>query len=111
MRAANCRRCHFGQSSNSGIRIVPAWRLLLVTVAILCVVYFPIWLGRIVFTSDVAMDVPGALVRARIVLRGNCRAGILFRNWFPHFCQSLHGVFYPLIGSPLSCRLNGWPVF
>ncbi len=75
----------------------PAWRLLWVTVAILCVVYFPLWLGRIVFYSDVAhWTLPARWFVRTSLLRGelpgwNPLQGI----GFPIFADPLYGVFYP----------------
>jgi hypothetical protein len=85
------------KSSNGGHYIVPAWRLLLATVAILCVVYFPIWLGRIVFTSDVAHWMfPARWFVRESLLRGELPGWNPFQGiGFPIFANPLYGVFYP----------------
>jgi hypothetical protein len=85
------------KSSNGGNYTVPAWRLLLVTVAILCVVYFPIWLGRIVFTSDVAHWMfPARWFVRESLLRGELPGWNPFQGiGFPIFANPLYGVFYP----------------
>ncbi len=86
-----------GKSSNNVSAAAPAWRLLWVTVAILCVVYFPLWLGRIVFYSDVAhWTLPARWFVRDSLLRGelpgwNPLQGI----GFPIFADPLYGVFYP----------------
>jgi len=80
-----------------GRTLAPAWRLLLLTVAILCVVYFPLWLGRIVFHSDVAhWTLPARWLVRQALLRGelpgwNPLQGI----GFPVFADPLYAVFYP----------------
>ncbi len=85
------------KSSNNCHSTVPAWRLLLVTVAILCVVHFPIFLGRIVFGSDVAhwMFPARWLVRDSL-LRGELPGWNPFQGiGFAIFANPLYGVFYP----------------
>jgi len=75
----------------------PVWRQLLLTVAILCLVHFPLWLGRIVFSSDVAhWKFP-----ARWFVRNSLLHGEL-PGWnplqgigFAIFADPLYGVFYP----------------
>jgi hypothetical protein len=85
------------KSSNNGKATEPAWRLLLVTLAILCVVFFPLWLGRIVFYSDVAhWTLPARRFVRDSLLRGelpgwNPLQGI----GFPIFADPLYGIFYP----------------
>ncbi len=75
----------------------PAWRLLLVAVAILCVVYFPIWLGRIVFGSDVAhWKFPARWFVRDSLLRGEWPGWNPFQGLgFAIFANPLYGVFYP----------------
>ena len=85
------------EASNSEASTARAWRLLLLTVAILCLVYFPIFLGRIVFGSDVAHWMfPARWFVRDSLLRGeipgwNPSQGI----GFPIFANPLYGVFYP----------------
>ena len=74
-----------------------ARRLLLATMAILGLVFFPIWLGQIVFTSDVAHW----MFPARWFVRDSLLRGE-FPGWnpmqglgFPIFANPLYGVFYP----------------
>jgi hypothetical protein len=73
------------------------WRWLWLTVAILCVVYFPLFLGRIVFYSDVAhWTLPARWFVRQSLLHGelpgwNPLQGI----GFPIFADPLYGVFYP----------------
>jgi hypothetical protein len=84
-------------ASNNGDSTAPAWRLLLLTVGILCVVYFPVWLGRIVFGSDVAhwMFPARWFVRASL-LRGEIPGWNPFQGiGFAIFANPLYGVFYP----------------
>ena len=86
-----------GESSKDRSFAVPAWRLLLVTVAILGVVYFPIWLGRIVFSSDVAHWMfPARWFVRESLLRGELPGWNPFQGiGFPIFANPLYGVFYP----------------
>ena len=74
-----------------------ARRLLLLTVAILCLVYFPIWLGRIVFSSDVAHWMfPARWFVRDSLLRGELPGWNPFQGLgFPIFANPLYGVFYP----------------
>jgi hypothetical protein len=76
---------------------VTVWRLLLVTVAILCVVYFPIWLGRIVFRSDVAhWTLPARWLVRDSLLRGEWPGWNPFQGiGFAILADPLYGVFYP----------------
>jgi hypothetical protein len=87
--------------------------LLLVTVAILCVVYFPIWLGRIVFTSDVAHWMfPARWFVRESLLRGELPGWNPFQGiGFPIFANPLYGVFYPPNWLALVVPPTGWPVF
>jgi hypothetical protein len=84
-------------ASNNGNSTARAWRLLLVTVAILCVVYFPIWLGRIVFSSDVAHWMfPARWFVRDSLLRGELPGWNPFQGiGFAIFANPLYGVFYP----------------
>jgi Predicted membrane protein len=85
------------ESLKNGHSTALAWRLLLVTVAILCVVYFPIWLGRIVFGSDVAHWMfPARWFVRDSLLRGQIPGWNPFQGvGFPIFANPLYGVFYP----------------
>jgi hypothetical protein len=82
---------------NNGNATAPTWRLLLVTVAILSVVYFPLWLGRIVFYSDVAhWTLPARWFVRDSLLRGELPGWNPFQGiGFPIFADPLYAVFYP----------------
>jgi hypothetical protein len=84
-------------ASNSNDSAASAWRLLLLTVAILCVVYFPIFLGRIVFGSDVAHWMfPARWFVRDSLLRGELPGWNPFQGiGFPVLANPLYGVFYP----------------
>jgi hypothetical protein len=71
--------------------------LLLLTVAILCLVYFPLFLGRIVFSSDVAHWMfPARWFVRDSLLRGELPGWNPFQGLgFPIFANPLYGVFYP----------------
>jgi len=85
------------QAQNESGSNAPAWRWLFTAVAVLCVVYSPIWLGRIVFASDVAHWMfPARWFVREALLHGelpgwNPLQGI----GFPIFANPLYGVFYP----------------
>ena len=84
-------------ASNSEASTARAWRLLLLTVAILCLVYFPLFLGRIVFGSDVAHWMfPARWFVRDSLLRGELPGWNPFQGLgFPIFANPLYGVFYP----------------
>jgi hypothetical protein len=84
-------------ASNGEASTARAWRLLLLTVAILCLVYFPIWLGRIVFGGDVAHWMfPARWFVRDSLLRGEIPGWNPFQGiGFAIFANPLYGVFYP----------------
>jgi len=83
--------------SDKSSNTAPTWHLLLLTVAILCVVYFPLWLGRIVFHSDVAhWTLPARWFVRDSLLRGEMPSWNPLQGiGFPIFADPLYGVFYP----------------
>ncbi|HEX7596832.1 MAG TPA: hypothetical protein VF518_01385, partial [Polyangia bacterium] len=70
---------------------------MIATVAVLCLVYFPIWLGQIVFTSDVAHWMfPARWFVRDSLLRGEIPGWNPLQGLgFPIFANPLYGVFYP----------------
>jgi hypothetical protein len=72
-------------------------RWLLLTMAIVTVVFFPLWLGRIVFTSDVAhWMLPARWFVRDSLLRGEWPAWNPLQGiGFPIAANPLYGLFYP----------------
>jgi hypothetical protein len=72
-------------------------RLMLLTVAIVAVVFFPLWLGRIVFTSDVAhWMLPARWFVRESLLRGEWPAWNPMQGLgFSIAANPLYGLFYP----------------
>jgi len=98
---------------NNGNATAPTWRLLLVTVAILSVVYFPLWLGRIVFYSDVAhWTLPARWFVRDSLLRGELPGWNPFQGiGFPFSPIRSTGFSIRPIGSTFSYHPTGWPAW